>query len=95
MKPHKIYKTHRIKKIDGWWVPQWKRGFLRWSRYTLMVAEESFGGVLEIYSQRWRDVAFHTELQATRFMEKAMAQGCKGKFYVGFDDCLPFGIKEW
>ena len=31
MKPHKIYKTHRIKKIDGWWVPQWKRGFLRWA----------------------------------------------------------------
>ena len=23
-----------------------------------------------------------------------MAQGCNGKFYVGFDDCLPFGIKE-
>ena len=87
-------KTHRIKKIDGWWVPQWKRGFLRWSRYTLMVAEESFGGVLEIYSQSWRDVAFHTELQATRFMEEAIKRGCKGKYHVGFDEPLPFGIKK-
>ena len=52
-------------------------------------------GSMELYSESWRDVMFHTELQATRFMEKAMAQGCKGKFYVGFDDCLPFGIKEW
>jgi hypothetical protein len=89
-----IDKTHRIKKIDGWWVPQWKRGFLRWGRYTLMVADTAMGSI-ELYSESWRDVMFHTELQATRFMEKAMAQGCKGKFYVGFDDCLPFGIKEW
>lgn len=94
MKPHKIYKTHRIKKIDGWWVPQWKRGFLRWGCYQLMVADTAMGSV-ELYSESWCDVMFHTELQATRFMEKAMAQGYKGKFYVGFDDCLPFGIKEW
>lgn len=59
-----------------------------------MVADTAMGSV-ELYSESWRDVMFHTELQATRFMEKAMAQGYKGKFYVGFDDCLPFGIKEW
>lgn len=87
-------KTHRIKKIDGWWVPQWKRGFLRWGRYTLMVADTSIGS-MELYSESRRDVMFHTELQATQFMEKAMAQGYNGKFYVGFDECLPFGIKEW
>lgn len=52
-------------------------------------------GSMELYSESWRDVMFHTELQATRFMEKAMAQGYKGEFYVGFDDCLPEGIKEW
>lgn len=49
----------------------------------------------QLYSESWRDVMFHTELQATRFMEKAMAQGYKGKFYVGFDEGLPEGIKEW
>lgn len=59
-----------------------------------MVADTAMGSV-ELYPESWRDVMFHTELQATRFIEKAMAQGYKGKFYVGFDDCLPFGIKEW
>ena len=87
-------KTHRVKKIDGWWVPQWKRGFLRWDRYKLMVADTSIGG-MEMYSESWLDVMFHTELQATRFMEKAMAQGYNGKFYVGFGEDLPEGIKEW
>ena len=87
-------KTHRIKKIDGWWVPQWKRGFLRWDLYKLMVADTDMGS-MELYSESWRDVMFHTELQATRFMEKALAQGYKGKFYVGFDEVLPEGIKEW
>lgn len=50
---------------------------------------------MELYSESWRDVMFHTELRATRFMEKALAQGYKGKFYVGFDEVLPEGIKEW
>ena len=48
-------KTHRVKKIDGWWVPQWKRGFLRWDRYKLMVADTSIGG-MEMYSESWLDV---------------------------------------
>lgn len=49
----------------------------------------------QLYSESWRDVMFHTELQATRFMEKALTQGYEGKFYVGFDEGLPEGIKEW
>ena len=52
-------KTHRIKKIDWWWVPQWKRGFLRWSRYKLMVADTAMVS-MELYSESWRDVMFHT-----------------------------------
>ena len=59
-----------------------------------MVADTAMGS-MELYSESWRDVIFHTELQATRFMEKALTQGYNGKFYVGFDECLPFGIKEW
>lgn len=59
-----------------------------------MVADTVVGS-MELYSESWRDVMFHTELQATRFMEKALAQGYKGKFYVGFDEVLPEGIKEW
>ena len=90
-----IDKTHRIKKIDGRWVPQWKRGFLRWSRYKLLVADTSFGGAMELYSESWREPVFKSELYATRFLEKAIAQGVKGKFYVGFDECLPDGIKDW
>lgn len=86
-------KTHRIKKIGGWWVPQWKRGFLRWSRYRLMVADTAMGS-MELYSESWRDVMFHTEQQAVHFMVEAIIQGYDGKFYVKFDDCLPFGIKE-
>lgn len=87
-------KTHRIKKIDGWWVPHWKRGFLRWDRYKLMVADTAMGSI-ELYSESWCDVMFHTELQVTRFMEKAMTQGYEGKLYVMSNDCLPVGIKEW
>ena len=59
-----------------------------------MVADTVMGS-MELYSESWRDVMFHTELQATRFMEKALAQVYKGKFYVGFDEVLPEGIKEW
>ena len=59
-----------------------------------MVADTVMGS-MELYSESWRDVMFHTELQATGFMEKALAQGYKGKFYVGFDEVLPEGIKEW
>lgn len=38
-----IDKTHRVKKIHGRWVPQWKKGFLRCSQYILMTADTDMG----------------------------------------------------
>jgi len=86
-----IGKTHRVKKIDGYWVPQWKKGFLRWSKYILMTADTAMGHA-EIYSKSIYDPIFHTEQQAIDFINKAIKQGYKGKFYIGFDDAYPEGL---
>ena len=80
-----IDKTHRVKKIDGYWVPQWKKGFLRWGTYTLMKADTCCGH-LEIYSPSIYNTIFETEASAISFLKRVIARKCSDKVYIGFDD---------
>ena len=89
-----IDRTHRAKKIDGYWVPQWKKGFLRWVTYTLMKADTCCGH-LEIYSPSIYDTIFETEASAISFLKKVIASKCSDKVYIGFDDPYPEGLRLW
>jgi len=92
-----IDKKHRVKKIDDWWIPQWKHGwfiFGYWIRYRLMVAEFAMGA-FEMYSESWREVKFKSEKDAIQFVKTAIERGYKGTYYVKFDESYPAGIKNW
>ena len=52
-------------------------------------------GHCELYSESIYVPIFHTEQQAIDFINKAIKQGYKGKFYIGFDDPYPEGLRLW
>jgi hypothetical protein len=52
-------------------------------------------GHCELYSESIYGPIFHTEQQAINFINQAIKQGYKGKFYIGFDDAYPEGLASW
>lgn len=90
----KVYvdKNHRVVLTNEGWTPQWcEASGIVWRTYRFMKADTCVCS-MQLYSDMGVPY-FESAESACRFIEKAIKDGFEGKYYCGYDETMPDGLK--